>query len=135
MTTLPDLRMDLASAKTELRTAKDDLETAKTIATMNVVGKNDDERKRNAAQALRDDQAYQSKLFAVRAFENDIDEIEAAIDAAKDERTARELAIRERANEALDRYAAALERLARANPVHAAIDDHALRVARGDVPF
>lgn len=57
MTSLPQLRLDLADAESRLRIAKDQEATAKTIATLDVVGKNDDERKRNTALALIDQDA------------------------------------------------------------------------------
>lgn len=122
MTTIGNLRIKLADARIDLRTAKDALETAKTIATMDVAGKNDDERKRNQARALTESGLYGDALIYLRNCEATVEHLEAALDAAKDERAAEELRIRDQANQALDRYAAALEQLARRNPIHAAID-------------
>lgn len=120
--TLSELRIALAHAKDRLRTAKTDLETAKTIATMETKGANAEERKKADAQALLDDQNYNKALAHLHTCEYEADRIEAEIDILKDERTARELACRERNNEALDRYAAALERLASQRPVTMAVD-------------
>lgn len=122
MTTLAQLRRDLVAAKDRLRDAKTSLETSKTIATLNTKGANAEERKKADAQALLDDGDYNQALDHLRACETLVDGIEAEIDILKDERTARELACREHANEVLDRYAAALERLARNASTTAVID-------------
>jgi hypothetical protein len=122
MSSLSELRIQLADAKATLRQAKDDLDTTKTIATLNTAGSNDRERKKADEQALLNSEPYKKALAHLHTCEANVERIEAEIDAAKDERTARELACRERNNEVLDRYAAALERLARANPIHTAID-------------
>lgn len=120
--TLAELRRDLAQAKDTLRTAKTDLETAKTIATMHVTGKNDDDRKKAKDQALLNDLNYKKAQTYLQACEYAVECMEVEIDIARDERTARELACRERANEVLDRLAVAYERMAPANPMRAAID-------------
>lgn len=122
MTTLPQLRRDLVRAKEELRSAKENVETTKTIATLNTTGSNDRERKKADEQALLDNYAYQSALADLRVCEVAVDNIEAEIDGLKDERTARELTIKERNNEVLDRLAATYERMAETHPVAAAID-------------
>lgn len=122
MKPLANLRRDLAQARDTLKTAKSDLETTKTIATMNVTGKNDDERKRAKDQALLDDHNYNKARMHFYACEYAVECLETEIEIAKDERTARELACRERNNEVLDKYADALERLARQNPITTAID-------------
>lgn len=122
MTTLAELRRQLVTAKEALRDAKTGLETAKTIATLNTKGSNDTERKKADAQALLDDQDYNQARDHLRSCEYEVDRLEAEIDILKDERTAHELACRERANEVLDRLAATYERMAPANPVRAAID-------------
>lgn len=122
MTTLTDLRRALVTAEDELRTAKTDLETAKTIATMNTKGANAEERKKADQQALLDDGNYNQALDHLHACEHEIDRLEAEIDIFKDERTARELACREENNRVLDKYADALFRTARQNPVVTAID-------------
>ena len=121
MTTLPQLRRDLVLAKSNLRIAKTDLETAKTVATLNTTGSNDRERKKADDQALLDSPIYQNACMLVRASEFAVDNIETEIDILKDERTARELTIKERNNEVLDRLAAAYERMAETHPVAASI--------------
>ena len=101
MTTLAQLRLDLANARAELRTAKDALDTAKAIATLNVTGKNDDERKKATAQALLDSQHYNLALIALRDREFNVDLIEAQIAIEEDAIRQRELEARERLAEAL----------------------------------
>lgn len=123
--TLAELRRQLVTAKETLRDAKTGLETAKTIATMHAIGKNDDERKKAKDQALLNDLNYKKAQTHLQTCEYEVGRLEAEIDIARDERTARELACRERANEVLDRYAAALERLER-NASTAAVVDAAL---------
>lgn len=110
--TLAELRRALVAAKETLRAVKDELETTKTIATLNTTGSNDRERKKADDQALLDNNDYRRTKAHLINCENLIDEIEAEIDILKDERTARALACRERANEVLDRLAAAYERMA-----------------------
>lgn len=122
MTTLADHRRALVTAKEALRKAKEELETTKTIATMHTNGTNDRERKKADDQALLDSTDYQRAKAHLINCENLIDEIETEIDILKDERTARELSIREENNRVLDKYADALLRMMRANPVHTAID-------------
>ena len=119
---LSDLRRQLTQAKEALRKAKEELETTKTIATMHTNGTNDRERKKADDQALLDSKDYQRAKAHLLNCETFVNDTETEIDIAKDERTARELDIRERNNEVLDRYAAALERLARQNPIVTAID-------------
>lgn len=101
MTTLAQLRLDLANARADLRTAKDALDTAKTVATLNVTGKNDDERKKAAAQALIDSNHYNLALIALRDREFAVDLIEAQIAVEEDAIRLRELEARERLTEAL----------------------------------
>lgn len=100
-TPLAQLRLDLANARAELRTAKDALDTAKAIATLNVSGKNDDERKKAAAIALIDNQHYNLALIALRDREFAVDLIEAQIATEEDALRQRELEARERLTEAL----------------------------------
>lgn len=120
--TLAELRRALITAKGALRIAKDNVETTKTIAQLNTKGSNAEERKKADAQALLDDSDYRHALEYLRECESGVDGIEAEIDILKDERTARELACRDRANEVLDRYAAALERLTPMRSTTAVID-------------
>lgn len=122
--TLAELRIALANAKDELRKAKTDLETAKTIATMYTKGTNAEERKKADAQALLDDGNYNRAVDYLNNREYEVDRISAEIEIIRDARTARELDIRERNNEVLDKYADALLRVARAaaTPAHVAID-------------
>lgn len=125
--TLSSLRITLVTAKDALRGHKADYETIKAIREQAAIdggatGKNEAERTRALLIALDQDSEYLEARDRLRTAEYDVDRLQAEIDIAKDERTARELACRERNNEVLDRYAAALEALARRNPVHAAID-------------
>lgn len=122
--TLPELRLGFVQARDQLRRAKDDLGAAAAMATFHTVGANERERKKADDQALIDDGTYQQALRHLRACEMKVEDYEALIDGLRDERTARELSIRERNNEVLDRLAAAYEALARTNPVRAAIDSH-----------
>lgn len=100
-TPLAQLRLDLATARAEQRTAKDALDTAKAIATLNVTGKNDDERKKATAQALIDSQHYNLALIALRDREFAVEQLEAQIANEEDAIRLRELEARERLNEAL----------------------------------
>lgn len=95
------LRQHLAEARTSLRTAKDALETAKIVATMEVGGKNEAERKSNAAMALLNDRAYTEALAHVRDCEADVERAEAEIAEQEYQLRVREVAARERLAEAL----------------------------------
>lgn len=101
MTNLAQLRLDLATARAEQRTAKDALDTAKVVATLDVTGRNDDERKKAAAQALLGNAAYTEALAYYRNIEATIDTLEAQIAIEEDAIRLRELEARERLNEAL----------------------------------
>lgn len=101
MTNLPQLRLDLAAARSALRTAKDELETAKAIATLDVTGKNDDERKRAAASALLSNTIYKLALQYLRDCESEVDRIEAEIATHEDQLRADELRVREKLADAL----------------------------------
>lgn len=122
MTTLAELHRQLVTAKEALRIAKDDVETTKTIAQMNTKGSNAEERKKADAQALLDDNDYRHALEYLRECESGVDGIQTEIDILEDDRKTRELTCRSRANEVLDRLAAAYERMAPGNPVRATID-------------
>lgn len=95
------LRQHLAEAKIALRTAKDALETAKIVAMMEVSGKNEAERKSNAAIALLNDRAYTEALAHVRDCEADVERAEAEIAEQEYQLRVREVAARERLAEAL----------------------------------
>lgn len=101
MATLAQLRLDLATARAEQRTAKDGEATAKAIALLHIEGKNDDERKRNAAKALTDNPSYIEARDHLRTVEANIDTLEAQIAVEEDAIRLRELEARERLNEAL----------------------------------
>lgn len=135
MTTLAELRRDLAQAKDTLRAAKTDLETAKTIATMHAIGKNDDERKKAKDQALLNDLNYKKAQTHLQTCEYEVERLEAEIDIARDERTARDLNIREENNRVLDRLATAYLALAARQPEQGMINDQTARVERGGLPF
>lgn len=140
MSDLADLRMQLAEARAALREAKDDHETMKAIREQAAIdrgatGKNAEERARALTIQLNYDDDYLAARQRLRQREYEVDTIQAQIAVAEDARDADKLRSRDAATQALDRYAAALERLARQNPIQAAIDDHALRVARGELPF
>lgn len=98
---MPSLRLTLATARADLRTAKDALRTAEVIATLNVAGKNEAERKQATALALLDDRAYTEALAHVRKCEADVDRAEAAVADEEHELRLREVAARERLAEAL----------------------------------
>lgn len=99
--TLPQLRLDLAAARATLRQAKDELETAKAIATLDVTGKNDDERKRAAQSALLSNTTYKLALQYLRDCESEIDKLEAEIAVEEDRVRADELRVREKLADAL----------------------------------
>lgn len=127
MTTLTDHRRALVTAKEALRAAKENHATLTAICEQRAVeggatGKNAEERERALLIALDQDRQYLSSRDRLDSAEYEADRIQAEIDILKDERTARELACRERANEVLDRYAAALERLTRNTSTTAVID-------------
>lgn len=100
---LPELRQRLANARDELRRAKDDYETVKAIAEMGVplMGKNAEDRKRELQAALAVSRQHQQALSALRHAEHQVDAVQAAVDAAEDERRDREWAIRQRLADAL----------------------------------
>lgn len=101
MTNLAQLRLNLATARAEQRTAKDALDTAKVVATLDVTGRNDDERKKAAAQALLGNVAYTEALAHYRSIEANIDTLEAQIAVEEDAIRLRELEARERLADAL----------------------------------
>lgn len=96
-----ELRQHLAEAKIALRAAKDALETAKIVATMEVGGKNEAERKTNAAVALLENRAYAEALAHVRDCEATVERAEADIAEQEYQLRVREVAARERLAEAL----------------------------------
>lgn len=98
---LAELRLNLATARAEQRTAKDALDTAKIVATLDVTGRSDDERKKAAAQVLLGNTAYTNALAHYRSIEANIDTLEAQIANEEDTIRLRELEARERLAEAL----------------------------------
>jgi hypothetical protein len=127
MTTLAELRIALANAKGDLREAKEDHETMTAIREQRAIdggatGKNEAERTRALLIALDQDDDYIDSRDRLRAAEYEVDRLTAEIEIIRDARTARELDIRERNNEVLDRLAAAYTAMARVNPVPAVID-------------
>lgn len=126
--TLSELRIDLAEARAALREAKDDYETMKAIHEQAAIdcgdagGKNAEERARSLTIALSQNTAYLEARQRLREAEYAVDQLATDIAIAEDERDADKLRVRDAANQALDRYAAALERLARSNPIVTAID-------------
>lgn len=96
-----NLRQALAEAKIALRQAKDTHDTAKIIATLDVSGRNEAERKRNTARALLNDRAYTLALAFVRACEATVERAEAEIAEQEYELRIREVVARERLAEAL----------------------------------
>jgi len=126
---LAQLRIQLADARAALREQKADHETMKAIREQYAIdnGKltgctNDKARERALLIALDGDDDYLGARDRLRAAEYEVDLVTAQIASAEDERDAEKLRIRDDANKALDRYAAALERLARQNPIVTAID-------------
>lgn len=125
--TLAELRRTLVTAKDTLRTAKEDHATLTAICEQRAIndgatGKNAEERERALLIALDKDGEYLKSRDRLDGAEHEVDRISAEIAILEDDRKARELACRERANEVLDRLAAAYERMAPGNPVRAAID-------------
>lgn len=98
---LPQLRLDLAAAKAALRQAKDETDTAKALATLDVTGRNDDERKRAAASALLNNHTYKLALLYQRDCESEVDKLEAEIANEEDRMRADELRVREKLADAL----------------------------------
>ena len=96
-----ELRLNLAQARANLRSAKDHLDTVKAMTMLNVVGKNDDERKRHAAVLIAESDDYQNALTHVRACETSVEKLEAEIAEQEYELRVREVAARERLAEAL----------------------------------
>lgn len=94
-------RQHVAEARIALRAAKDGHDTAKIIATLDVTGKNPEERKRNTAQALLNDRTYMMAQAHVRACEATLDRAEAAVAEQEHELRIREVAARERLTEML----------------------------------
>lgn len=118
----PDLatfRLNLASAKADLRLAKDTYEMMRAIAENQFIGdgtggRNAEERARNLTIALLDHEGYQGSLRYLRECERRVDELHAMIAVEEDAIRMAELAARERLAEALlgkrmdDAYADAL---------------------------
>lgn len=105
---LPQLRLDLASARITLRQAKDELETAKAIAEQNYimtlggnVGKNETERERNLIIGLSGSSLYRDALSYLRESEAVIDQLQAEIAVEEDRLRAEELRVREKLADAL----------------------------------
>lgn len=131
-----ELRLQLAEARTSLRTAKDALETAKIVATMEVSGKNPEERKSNAALALLNDRAYTEALIYVREWEAEVERAEAEIAEQEYQLRVREVAAREdlakalmgrRADDAvIDQAMSVVRRLADISARHGAVSDYYL---------
>lgn len=108
MTNLPQLRLDLATARVTLRQAKDELETAKAIAEQNyimtlggTVGKNEAERERNLIIGLSGSSLYRDALSYLRESEALIDQLQATIAIEEDTIRIEELRVREKLADAL----------------------------------
>jgi hypothetical protein len=126
---LSELRIQLANARAALRETKADYETTKAIREQAAIDrgflgscKNEGERTRTLTVVLDGDNDYLTARERLRIAEYEVDLVAAQIAIEEDARDAEKLRIRDDANKALDRYAAALERLARVNPIHTAID-------------
>jgi len=124
---LSELRIQLADARATLREA--DHETMKAIREQYAIDngrlancKNEGERTRALTIVLDGDDDYLEARERLRVVEYEVDLLQAQIASEEDARDAEKLRVRDDANKALDRYAAALERLARQNPIHTAID-------------
>lgn len=125
--TLSELRRALVTAKDALRTAKEDHATLAAICEQRAIndgatGKNAEERERALRIALDKDGEYLTSRDRLDSAEYEVERLQVKIAILEDDRKARELTCRERNNEALDRYAAALERLASQRPVTMAVD-------------
>jgi biopolymer transport protein ExbD len=141
MTTLTELRQRLADAQITLRTAKDVHETTRAIHEQAAIdcgdagGKNAEERARSLTIALDQNTTYLGVLDELRDAEATVDRLKAEIAIAEDDRQLERMRIQDDANRALDRYAAALEQMAQGDLARIVIDDRAVRVARGELPF
>jgi cysteinyl-tRNA synthetase len=114
MTTLPQLRLDLAEAKIQLRQAKDDYQTHKAIVEHQALllgGKNAEERAANVGAALRADLSVRKAFDTLREAEAAVERLEAEIAGAEDERAAERLRVFDRQAAALERFAEALGRV------------------------
>lgn len=99
---MPNLYLDLATAKDELRRARDHESTMRSIAELiELSGKSVDDRKRELAFALSQHDGWRKAQDDLRAAEYAVDQCQAAIDQAEAELRKREWNIRARLAEAL----------------------------------
>lgn len=126
---LAQLRIQFADAKAVLREQKADHETMKAIREQFAIDsgahngcKNAEDRARALLIALDQDDDYLGARNRLRDAEYEVERLTAEITSAEDARDTEKLRVRDEANRVLDRLAAAYERLARQNPVVAAID-------------
>ena len=121
MTNLAALRMRLAEAKNDLRNNKADLDTVQAVVEYGatITGKNTEDRKREMAYTLLQNNEYQVALLHVRNSQNDVELLQAQVAAAEDEQAA--------ANRtAVNHLADALTALAQHKPVDSVIVDAAV---------
>jgi len=86
---------DLAIARDNLRRTKDHEQTVRAIVEwVELTGKNADDRKRELAFVLSQDETWQKAQEAVRMAEWNVDKAQAAIDQAEADQRDRELKIR-----------------------------------------
>lgn len=105
---IPEIRIQLASARDQLRHAKDMHEMVKAEAEQRAIdaaggsiGKNEAERSRALTLALARDPQYRGALTQVRVYEAEVDRLEALLEGARDARRLDEWSIRARLAEAL----------------------------------
>lgn len=106
MTSLLELRIQVAEARANMRSARDAYELAKAEAEQRAIdagitGKNEAERTRNFMLALARDTRYQTALRQYRQAEAAVDQAEAYLEAARDDRRNQEWQIRAHLIEAL----------------------------------
>jgi hypothetical protein len=115
MSTLPELRMQLAEAKITRQQAKNDYQTRKAICEYQALlagGPNKEVRDAAAAHALRNDPAVVEALDTLREAEAACEHLEAEVAGAEDTRRQARLLADERHTVALERLAASWEGLA-----------------------
>jgi hypothetical protein len=107
MTTLAQLRTDLAAARVALRQAKDAHEIMRAVAETDAIergvadGKNADERARKLTVALLYHDGYNGSITYLRDREADVDRLQAEIAIEEDRLRAEELRVREKLADAL----------------------------------
>jgi hypothetical protein len=105
---IPEIRIQLAAARDQLRHAKDIHEMVRAETEQHTIdqaggsiGKNEAERTRALVLALNRDPRYRGALTQIRICEAEVDRLEALLEGARDARRVEEWAIRARLADAL----------------------------------